>query len=776
MNRNKQDSTHEKFFQPRRSTGILLRLGLSILDTFESPWDLSSPIRWSMVVPIVAIVTGIFTTTTAVAGIFQDIEAIHGAFDKLKECFCPPPESTNPEGNDADPPSSPLNQTELNRPVENESSDIHPEASTNGFDACIISLHPPSMLHRLSQSSTFIRDIESKLKRPPFKKTNISILLVDGNDEENMKRVVKKDFKNGASFIFVGEGIVLEKDSTVESSGLAVSDICDLLKKLKDENRCCPQVYFALKYGAEAVKIDLEDQGFKDIHVWDLKCQRSKSVIVDVWKDSNLLGKKGLLYKHFYSLEKESEDGTTSVETMVWSPPTEDWRRESNIKNLTLKVGDAEAIEKVKHAITQAVESERTASIEIQPRDSNSDALYNHARAITFYGLQEASKTITEDLDSPLGWYYVSTSEHLSKIAEEMKEQEDSGYVIIWMDGRDLSTLNLKDWSQEVLHVDLKVIYVITKTVGNKDNGIDIVEQIKEMHEDLLGKDIKSIKIDDPKTDIDLSEREVSFDITLEGTLKNEWDKVRTILLKHLFDTTSSSRNAKSAIEPHEVTFYDGDEDRVHGHVGVRNILHLKNIFSSIFFPDNRKSMDRDLKNISTDIKLQYKMKNSLKIFQECVLKLNTPTKNQKRALKEIEKLGGRVRIDGRAGSGKTFIAMCRLVKVLIDGSGLVLLCMDSEALIYEIVKCVCARFGEGMSDLEKNEMLKRVHFYSRQSSSGDNTQLYHIQIESDDEDEDGDEEEKILKKIPITDEEKCEYDFIMVDEGHHVFRKGEGE
>ena len=61
----------------------------------------------------------------------------------------------------------------------------------------------------------------------------------------------------------------------------------------------------------------------------------------------------------------------------------------------------------------------------------------------------------------------------------------------------------------------------------------------------------------------------------------------------------------------------------------------------------------------------------------------------------------------------------------------------------------------------------------SRQSSSGDNTKLYYVQIEVDDEDD----EEKILKKHPISDGEKrTKYDFIAVDEGHHVFGEGDGE
>ena len=58
-----------------------------------------------------------------------------------------------------------------------------------------------------------------------------------------------------------------------------------------------------------------------------------------------------------------------------------------------------------------------------------------------------------------------------------------------------------------------------------------------------------------------------------------------------------------------------------------------------------------------------------------------------------------------------------------------------------------------------------------RQRSGGDKgAQVYKVQIEDDEEGE-----SKLLRQDRI-DDKNCKYELIVVDEGHHVFRKGNGE
>lgn len=121
-------------------------------------------------------------------------------------------------------------------------------------------------------------------------------------------------------------------------------------------------------------------------------------------------------------------------------------------------------------------------------------------------------------------------------------------------------------------------------------------------------------------------------------------------MLEELFDTSSEK------VEKDEATFYKGDNQSLHAHLGVRHIKQLKQIFSLICYPDSRKSLESKLEGIDRNIKLQFEMKNPFKIFIDCVLlKLDTLTPHQKDALQKMKDLNLKwILLDGRAGAGKT--------------------------------------------------------------------------------------------------------------------------
>ena len=76
------------------------------------------------------------------------------------------------------------------------------------------------------------------------------------------------------------------------------------------------------------------------MNVWDLVIEISETV--DVSKNRYLFGRKGMVHVHFSSLKKKGIGGYTSVESLSWSPPTQDWCKN---KKLSLMVGDAEQID-----------------------------------------------------------------------------------------------------------------------------------------------------------------------------------------------------------------------------------------------------------------------------------------------------------------------------------------------------------------------------------------------------------------------------------------------
>ena len=81
-----------------------------------------------------------------------------------------------------------------------------------------------------------------------------------------------------------------------------------------------------------------------------------------------------------------------------------------------------------------------------------------------------------------------------------------------------------------------------------------------------------------------------------------------------------------------------------------------------------------------------------------------------------------------------------------------------------DIVKWICTRLAGSIS--EKNKKLKGIHIMYRHSDG--NTKIHQVQI---------DETESELYQDHIDDSDaKYEYDLIVIDEGHHVFRKDAGE
>ena len=101
------------------------------------------------------------------------------------------------------------------------------------------------------------------------------------------------------------------------------------------------------------------------------------------------------------------------------------------------------------------------------------------------------------------------------EVADEMKDKQ-SGLIGIWIEYRYSSALTqlgkLENNSSD--NKNKNVIYIITretKTIGSYYT--DIIEPIKKMH-CIDQTDIQRISIESPKSDIELSAREVSVDVT----------------------------------------------------------------------------------------------------------------------------------------------------------------------------------------------------------------------------------------------------------------------
>jgi hypothetical protein len=165
---------------------------------------------------------------------------------------------------------------------------------------------------------------------------------------------------------------------------------------------------------------------------------------------------------------------------------------------------------------------------------------------------------------------------------------------------------------------------------------------------------------------------------------------------------------------------------------------------------------------------LEFHISNVLKVFQQCVLELDTLTEDQKMKMKKIKELV-RVLIDGRAGSGKTFVAMHCILELMRSNAnvssqeerGLMLVCFDCLTLGNDLVKWIHARLGGSIE--ETNRQLDDIHFMYR---DGNDSVLRHLQIR-----ESGN-EDVTVGATPMLTNHKVKYELIVVDEGHHVFTK----
>ena len=671
------------------------------------------------------------------------------AFEKLQHPVVPLTQGIQEALVNIAPPPALETEYKSNRALE--------KLDTNQIDICIISLELPSMLHRLSSTFTSIHDMEQDLKGLSI---DASILLVDGNDEYNLNYLLENDrVLRISSLVFIGEGI---EDCSWTSSKTA--PIVKFVDKMKDLGSL-PKLSIDFKYGANAFKNYLKQNCFTNVEVWDRSNASSFGEFVSNLRHSN------------------SNTSSRGVVTLAWSPPTLDWRNQhSRLGNLSLMVGDAEMIDEMKGPIIEAVRSVRKRNtmckcfkVQSSPQFSYAneeyDAISFRTRAIVYYLCQEVSiacKNSHVRFDSPMRFCYAHKKKDLLKIAADLKGH--SGCVLLWIDlgGNDSSALDLQNWLEETISGQLRIVYIVSRDMKTNDDDSDLViKPIIEHHGLTRSKHVEKIDIAPPKTDIELSQRQVTVNLTIPGFFVDDMSPTKLssllkIIVAHLFD----SEDVSLPLKEREVCFYKGDNECGHMCICVRNIKQLNHMFFLTFIPDNRKGLERELKDIDMNMKVDFEILNPLKIFQQCVLELDTLTPYQEQVLKEIMECT-RVVVDGAAGTGKTFVGMhliLKQVQALNQQSSeevIVSFCCDDPSLMNDIVKWLRVRLGGCIENV--NVQLKKIHFLCR---DGDGSSKYRLQIRKND---DGELE---VIQLPVSPDEIVNYKLSVIDEGHKVFSK----
>jgi hypothetical protein len=433
-------------------------------------------------------------------------------------------------------------------------------------------------------------------------------------------------------------------------------------------------------------------------------------------------------------------------------------------------VGDAEEIDKVKVSMIKEVNMKRTKCFQVRVEASTTNVdedVCSRARALTLFSCQEASRALKGKVISPVGWYYISKKKHLTDLADEIKGR--IGSIVIWIDlgNDDCTALDLENWLEETISGQLHVVYVVSRDVeAIGDDSNSIINPILKHHglRKSEKRHFETIDIQAPKTNIDLSHRESCVNLTVRGIPTDISPTKLSSLLQIMSAEFFDEKDGLLPLQRREVFFYMGDDQCGHVCICVRNIKQLNRMFSSIFFPENRKRLIKKLNNIDANARFEFQMSNALKFFQQIVLELDTLTNDQKEKLDKIRILR-RVLINGRAGTGKTFVALHEMLKLLAlrrnvqSPEVIILVCSDYLSLGNDMVKWLRVRLGGSIEEV--NLQLQKIHFLFR---SEDDSGMCQLQICKT-----GNEEEVVQSPVP---DEKEKYELIVVDEGHHVFAK----
>ena len=125
--------------------------------------------------------------------------------------------------------------------------------------------------------------------------------------------------------------------------------------------------------------------------------------------------------------------------------------------------------------------------------------------------------------DSPVGWYYISKKKHLTDLAHEISKGRFGGSIVIRIDlgSEDCTANDIKKWLEDTIPGRFHVVYIVSRdveTIG--DDSDSIIDPLLKHHG--LTKTNKlhideTIDIQAPKTNIELSHREVCVNLTVRG-------------------------------------------------------------------------------------------------------------------------------------------------------------------------------------------------------------------------------------------------------------------
>ena len=357
------------------------------------------------------------------------------------------------------------------------------------LETCVVVFSPPSPLAVSPELTQFMSEIQDEAASKLLK---MNALFVDGNDEDNIDLLleelsiiakmnwkthfiskVKKilgfttaerpgqsmpssdyNFKTLKHFVLVGEG--LPDDSWMVSHEEEVptgttkslrSKVLDMIKYLKHMPNP-PKISVALKYGAETIKKELNQEELVDINAVTKDIFNSNNTFVDVLRSLQV------------------QDGSTAdakIEFLMKNDPTMTWEHKT-LSNLRLTVDDLPNMYALKEDVSSCLAKGINACFPIMPMSDymNDEDVYHRARALVYHCCKDLGHTLNKN-HMRQGLHYVCDDAKVNDLVKALKSQEGDGIrkAVIWIHVRsplDLSALIKSDVSNK-----MKVVYLMTK-------------------------------------------------------------------------------------------------------------------------------------------------------------------------------------------------------------------------------------------------------------------------------------------------------------------------
>ena len=471
----------------------------------------------------------------------------------------------------------------------------------------------------------------------------------------------------------------------------------------------------------------------------------------------------------YYCHEESSvKKGMPDVVLKAHACCTVDWFKSRPLKKLKLDYADVSLLDDVIDYVVRHGKEEECRSYLLKSYfDARTQKeTWHRARAVALYVCNEVAG---DDTIFDSGVHRVTSETDALKVQTLIKDKETSGRALIWVDlvdnkksPHDSSAAKAQEWINgwiDGFSEEMTLVLLFTC-------GASCFEKVESLVAHLEFEwDYGELKV---PTGLEISAGQLNgmlcilpYEEKAEGAKKslleiiNSPSVLRDALARYVGDEECFGRCQRY----NQINIFRDDDSSTKVRVSVSSLAHLKRLLDVVYVDKRAERLAEDL---SLDIgKVRFDCSAFAACYERIILQLETLTEHQLEKLAECDDLK-QVRIEGGAGTGKTFLALNSTLDYLrVDQerkqSKCVLFVCRNASLAFHFAKWLCHRFvQEGVT----NSFLSRIFFLTddMEKPAGFEYQM------------------GTLTEASRPSKQPLDFGKIVVDEAHDVFRKTQDE